>query len=856
MRYRANRQSALAQQILVRTTWGLLVTAGQRKLPFKVSAKAARLIGRENVANAEGAIVELVKNTYDADADCCFLILDHRYDRLPDFVTDEERSWLLVHIEKFEELYEQCEGGWRLRDDVAASIATDADKTVREALDLWIIDNGKGMSASIIEDYWMVIGTNFKEENVFSDDGRVRTGAKGIGRFALDRLGTYCELHSSRRADYGVGSILWSVDWGAFDGAGKTLDEVDATLTDSTTDVATVIHGLPSYALLEKRFREAEQFEPWTTGTAICVSGLRDVWAGKDVAHLRRTLGSLVPPAEQPPLSIYLLDSRDPASAGEVVSGAPSDFDYRLHAEVGDHGKVSITIDRNELRVDALEDALFERAEMQSERYNRASFSKLVEYDTSLAELFAGISELDLATLVGIGPLSFTLSFYKRSVPSSDDTKRYPYRSFEPASRAKWLDSQGGIKIYRDEFIVRPYGEPDGKGFDWLRLGQRVAANPVQASRKGWRANPQSLAGTIKISRATNRGLNDQSNREGLIENDTFRAFSTLVTRLVKEFEDDRSHILFNLNESHRAAHPGETAKNEAKAVADKIERSNTTPNREDAVTLALAYKAQVEEIRELNSDRGMLRALATLGTVLVSFSHEMGQLQSSLENRASTLAQLLKRHITPRMLDGVSEEMNPFEMLKDAEATDRKIKQWFKFALFSVKADKRSRRTINLRDQLRTMETGWRDFLDARQIALSVQIADDYDPIIHALEIDLDSIFNNLLLNSVEAFVLRNHGGERRITIEITRGANDEILIDYRDSGPGIDPNYRTVSQIFNFGETTKTGIDGNGTGIGMWILDSVVKEYGGRVEAFRPSADWGFKAEIQLPEQRSRRA
>lgn len=188
--------------------------------------------------------------------------------------------------------------------------------------------------------------------------------------------------------------------------------------------------------------------------------------------------------------------------------------------------------------------------------------------------------------------------------------------------------------------------------------------------------------------------------------------------------------------------------------------------------------------------------------------------------------------------------------------ATDRKIKQWFKFALFSVKADKRSRREIKLHDQLRTIEKGWKDFLDARQITLRLKFADGYDPVIHALEIDLDSIFNNLLLNSVEAFVLRNHAGMRLITINVDRGANDEIMIDYRDSGPGIDPNYRMVSQIFNFGETTKTGIDGNGTGIGMWILDSVVKEYGGRVEAFRPSADWGFKTEIRLPERRRERA
>lgn len=832
------------------------MAAEQRKLPFKVSAKAARLIGRENVANAEGAIVELVKNTYDADADCCLLIFDRRYDHLPKQVVDDERAWLSVHVENFGALYEAHGDGWRLSATAEPALVTEAENVVRSALDLWIIDNGKGMSASIIEDYWMVIGTNFKEENVFSDDGRVRTGAKGIGRFALDRLGTYCELHSSRATATATDSIFWSVDWGAFDGPGKTLDEVSATLMPSDTGIGAVIHALPSFPLFETRVVAAEEVRPWATGTAICVSGLRDVWSAKDIEHLRRTLGSLVPPAEQPPLSIFLLDSRNPDAAGEVVSSAPSDFDYRLYAEINADGCIDITINRNELRIDALPDALFERSEMQSERFNRESFSKSLEYKTSFDELFVGASALDLATLRGIGPLSFSLSFYKRTVPSSDDARRYPYRSFEPASRVKWLDSQGGVKIYRDEFIVRPYGEPDGKGFDWLRLGQRVAANPVQASRKGWRANPQSLAGTIKISRATNHGLNDQSNREGLIENDTFRAFSLLITRLIKEFEDDRSHILFNLNESFRIGHPTETAKSQAKAVADKIERSNSSPTREDAVTLAIAYKAQVEEIRELNSDRGMLRALATLGTVLVSFSHEMGQLQSSLENRATTLAQLLKLHITPQMLEGVSEEMNPFEMLKDAEATDRKIKQWFKFALFSVKADKRSRREIKLHDQLRTIEKGWRDFLDARQITLRLNFADGYDPVIHALEIDLDSIFNNLLLNSVEAFVLRNHAGSRLITINVHRGTNDEIIIDYRDSGPGIDPNYRTVSQIFNFGETTKTGIDGNGTGIGMWILDSVVNEYGGRVEAFRPSADWGFKAEIQLPERRKERA
>ena len=46
------------------------------KLPFKVSARAGKLLGRENFSNPEGAITELVKNSYDADAENCVVIFD------------------------------------------------------------------------------------------------------------------------------------------------------------------------------------------------------------------------------------------------------------------------------------------------------------------------------------------------------------------------------------------------------------------------------------------------------------------------------------------------------------------------------------------------------------------------------------------------------------------------------------------------------------------------------------------------------------------------------------------------------------------------------------------------------------
>ena len=49
---------------------------GYKKIPFKVSARTAKLIGLENFSTEEGAVIELVKNTYDADASKCILIFD------------------------------------------------------------------------------------------------------------------------------------------------------------------------------------------------------------------------------------------------------------------------------------------------------------------------------------------------------------------------------------------------------------------------------------------------------------------------------------------------------------------------------------------------------------------------------------------------------------------------------------------------------------------------------------------------------------------------------------------------------------------------------------------------------------
>ena len=89
-----------------------------KKLPFKVSAKTARLFGRENVSNAEGAIAELIKNTYDADASLCIVCFLPRFSKVPKTLTNAEFKWLLEIDEAADAYYQKSSDGYHLKDEI------------------------------------------------------------------------------------------------------------------------------------------------------------------------------------------------------------------------------------------------------------------------------------------------------------------------------------------------------------------------------------------------------------------------------------------------------------------------------------------------------------------------------------------------------------------------------------------------------------------------------------------------------------------------------------------------------------------------------------------------------------------
>ena len=64
------------------------------KVKFNVSSKTARLIGRENISDSNGAIIELVKNAYDADADSVYIKINIIFEKIPDkIIISEDKKY-------------------------------------------------------------------------------------------------------------------------------------------------------------------------------------------------------------------------------------------------------------------------------------------------------------------------------------------------------------------------------------------------------------------------------------------------------------------------------------------------------------------------------------------------------------------------------------------------------------------------------------------------------------------------------------------------------------------------------------------------------------------------------------------
>ncbi|MBN8622901.1 MAG: ATP-binding protein [Flavobacteriales bacterium] len=790
------------------------MTNNSVKIPFKVSARTAKLIGMENFSTEEGAIIELVKNTYDADSKDCVLIFDLK--EKP--VVDQENNLLY---------------------DENGKVLLERDKSNSK---IYIIDNGDGMTSEVITNQWMTIGTSNKLYKHTTENGRIKTGAKGIGRFALNRLGLFTNMQTVSKGNQR--GYEWMVDWHEFDKPSAVVSDVEAVLIE--IDKLSLKNELRGKFGNFHNVMEIVNDLNFDTGTIIEISELNDTWDYEQLNRLFGNLEMLLPPREQPDFAIHLFSLENPNEFGKVNTAYYDDFDYKVIANYNkeNDGKLKIKIVRNELDVDLLANKyleVFENGAMQNAPYRLVDFvsSPITILDKRLDEVLS--KNVDRNLISKIGKFDFTFYFLKNTISDDKvdgDRKKYPYKTFNSSNRKSWLKKFGGVKIFRDDFRIRPYGE---NGEDWLKLGARQAESPGGAGQKlgGYRIRPNQIAGTINISRLFNESFQDKSGREGLIENDVFELFKNVIIEIISFFEKDRNTIMYNLSEFYKRKNAEEEAKRKAQEEAESIndeEEANSTQNNSQSQSsytdrekvLADGIQILTRENEEKDNEIRLLRSLASVGLIISSFAHEVKSLQSRLIPRTQFLLRELKNHIDENELSHLDIDDNPFYMIRLMQEEDTKLKHWLDYSLNTLKRDKRERTNLNFEDYFSRFKSTWFKALQQRKIDLELIGDKKNECVIRAFEVDMDSIFNNLLSNSINALYGFNKDS-KKIVISWKK-IDDRIEIIFSDNGKGLDSQYiNNPEEIFNLNESSRKDKKGNvvGTGLGLYIVKSIIEEH-----------------------------
>jgi len=832
------------------------------KIPFTVSARTARLIGRENVSNAEGAITELVKNAYDADASICIVYFDNKYLNVPEFLAREE-------FDEFKELEAAIKSSYELKKSNCYQLKkklppikrTNLQEFFKRKCSLFIIDNGEGMTGDVIAKYWMTIGTDMKEREVYSKKGRIRVGAKGIGRFSMDRIGEKGEmvtLHEESQKGF-----HWEVNWGDFEKKGAVINDVTAALEEiETMDYpAHVLNNITDTKIRKIIQDEKNNFEQ---GTMLKINLLRDEWSEKMTDRIFSSLEILTPPEGQRKFKIYIFNTLVPDKYGQIDTSPFSDYDYKLKATFLDDENKTVTFEvhRAEFDYDLMDKDVFKYEEMQNFPFDRKTFQEEnFTFKESLYKLIPGLRETHKGNIIDkIGKFDFYFYFLKNQTPNLEDRNKYFYKEFKSTERARWLNKFGGIRMFKDGFRIRPYGEPNTSAYDWLRLGERHAKDPAGVARKGsYSVIPKQVAGTINISRLSNLELAEKSSREGIQENESLELFKNILIAIIKTFEDDRSTIAFNLNKLYKEKHKEAEAREKAEKMLEEEEKEEEekrgTPGdkkteeelEQKYYTYRRGFKAQKEELEEKDLELKLSRALTSAGLMIASFAHEFKGIKQKLNTRAFYLKKYLKEYIKEEEISSVPTHKNPFKMIDDFKKVDDKIQQWMDFSLGVIRKDRRRTRHVKLSAYFKNFKELWISLLKERHVELIVEdkLSDEEDIKLRIFEVDLDTIFDNLLINSVEAFQRPGFSGRRVIEIDLVE-AEGGILIGYRDTGPGLSKDIKTPTDIFKPFFTTKKDELGNdiGTGLGMWLLKSTVDEYKGKINILKNRA--GFNLDI----------
>lgn len=718
---------------------------------FKIDARLILQLGRDSIKDHSTALVELVKNSFDADAS-------------------------KVEVEIY------CKG---------------PNKHIRVA------DNGFGMTEAEIDNNWLRIGFSEKKNSKTSLKGRRKTGEKGIGRIASDRLGSNLEMYTKSEDDNLQGI---KVDWDEFDVENRSIDDIELKAIEN-----------PEIKIPKRQGEESRE-----TGTELLISNLRSDWTEENIKNLYQEL-SFFAPLFNNEFEIEIKNDINPAYSKSVQSA------------IYDTAEIALTLHydgANTLIYDFTNKII--PAKNKTETFQLQQFMQQKEY----APLECGAIDLNLF-------------FFIRKKNLLEGT------NFSLTDLKDFLTENYGVKLYRDSIVVKPYGFANNQfGQDWLGLDAEKSGDPAGLSRESYKVNANNIVGYAYFTRDNNPKLIDSSSREGLVENKAFQDLKDLINASITLLASYRVDINKAVTQNKNIINKGKSTTrylnsirarlttvvddiNYIKSFVDKNKDIKGNPLVNTVNTITKVIEETEKTFEELLDEKRVLSALATLGISSAVFGHETESAITTFKDAANNARDYLTK-ATPNVTIAV-------EQLNEALNQARLISSWGVFALSRIEKDKRIKRLRRVTDIIKRTLEQIQPALDSLDIKVEMSLE---KVMAYTFAMDIESIFLNLITNAFSA--VPNSDRERQIKILLNhenRGPKKGMVFSVSDSGPGIAPEYH--DKIWEPLFTTKIGKKErqSGTGLGLTIVKSIVTELEGEIKLETDNELQGAKFIIWLP-------
>ena len=797
-------------------------------LHFNVHPSVVYQLGESLITDSMVAIIELVKNSYDADANYSKVVIDTLG------VTKQDDSY-----------YKEDEGG----------IIT-------------IEDDGCGMNLDDLKNGWLTISNrqklDIKQKKATTKRGRTPLGDKGLGRLGVQKLGKNLEVYTKKKGDkgYHIG-FSWS-DFTSTDKLENVEIKLDEISFPKQSGTKIIISDLMEPDLWKGEKKKQEKGKQTRKQSSI-------------IERLKNELSRLISPYKEiRDFTVYIEIDGKVIDLIEISDSVRNNSLLRYKIIFNEnkllvYGKAKLDYFLPNKRDDAI---IFQNIVTKDdgnkffkymEKQNYFHIYKLKK--STLKKWFVEFkyektfSEIDKVEYVDGDKIANPGSFFGEVDAFNFNLYDEDQHIFDQMREYKnTIKNLSGIRVYRDGFAIKV-------DEDWLGLGKQQT---IGGSFYGLR--PLNTLGFISLTARDNIDLEETTDREGFKDTSYYQNFFLLLSEFIKfsgkiqedlkrswnEFRKEHQELSSGIETKDTIADITQTIKkalaeapnhqksihifkeqiSKTESVSTKIaetlikKKEISSELREQTVDLLNQFKPILDEsknnlermgnyLSELNSLKnlpniidGRIKDLhrqmeimyesVALGLTAEALAHEINNITDRLTTRSKAIkVDISKRNIT----DG-----NILEYIEHVYSAVVALQKQMSFLSPTLRYVREKRTEIVIDDFINEIIIYFNERWDNTPISIKIIKNVNVPFIVKINKGKLIQIIDNIILNS--EYWLKEDIRQGNINKGIINIFIFPPNIDIWDNGRGIDPNVETI--LFDPFVTTKA----KGRGLGLFIV------------------------------------